>query len=135
MNEPRCGVADNTHGKSRMMSGKKQNHPRGSSSFHAVSAFFNGEPKWPPSKTQLTYAFAPGTRADASGHVAQAISTWASVTKFTFSEVQDYNNADLKISFQTGDHGDGHPFDGPKGILVHSFAPTDGRFHYDGAEN
>ncbi|XWS62373.1 hypothetical protein CRYUN_Cryun06bG0005300 [Craigia yunnanensis] len=98
-------ATDNTNGKSRMMSGKKQKHPRGSSSFHAVSryAFFNREPKWPPSKTQLTYAFAPGTRTDASG--------------------------------PTDDHGDGHPFDGPKGILAHSFAPTDGRFHYDGSEN
>ncbi|XWS55370.1 hypothetical protein CRYUN_Cryun10bG0168600 [Craigia yunnanensis] len=26
-------------------------------------------------------------------------------------------------------------FDGLKGVLAHSFASTDGRFHYDGAEN
>ena len=137
MSESRCGVADSINGKSRMKSGKKQNHPRRSGSFHAVSryVFFDGEPKWPPSKTQLTYALAPGTRTDASGPVAQAFSTWASVTNFTFIEVQDYNNADLQISFQTGDHGDGNPFDGPNGILAHAFTPTDGRFHYDGAEN
>ncbi|XVE94247.1 hypothetical protein REPUB_Repub01dG0265100 [Reevesia pubescens] len=38
-------------------------------------------------------------------------------------------------SFEIGDHGDGNPFDGPNGVLAHSFSPTDGRFHYDGAEN
>ncbi|XP_021287193.1 LOW QUALITY PROTEIN: metalloendoproteinase 1-like [Herrania umbratica] len=109
----------------------------GSSSFHAVPcyAFFNGRPKWPPSKTKLTYAFRPGTRPDAMAPVAQAFSTWAWVTKFQFSLVQDYKNADLKISFQRRNHGDGVSFDGPGGVLAHAFAPTDGRLHFDGDEN
>ncbi|KAH9747898.1 hypothetical protein KPL70_004857 [Citrus sinensis] len=49
----------------------------------------------------------------------------------------DYDAADVKISFQRGDHGDGYPFDGPGpyNLLAHSFPPTDGRFHYDGDEN
>ncbi|KAK6240365.1 hypothetical protein SCA6_005754 [Theobroma cacao] len=113
-----------------------RNHS-GSSSFHAVPryAFLNGRPKWPPSKTTLTYAFPPGTRPDAMAPVAQAFSTWASVSKFQFRLVQDYKNADLKISFQRRIHGDGVPFDGPRGVLAHAFAPTDGRLHFDGDEN
>ncbi|XVF00504.1 hypothetical protein REPUB_Repub04eG0006800 [Reevesia pubescens] len=131
MNEPRCGVPDHIHGKTRMNSGKKQGL-KGSSSFHAVShyAFFDGNLKWPAFKTPFTYAFPAGTRTDVNGPVALAFSKWASVTNFTFSEVQDYDNADLKISFQVGDHGDGSPFDGPNGVLAHSFAPTDGRLHW-----
>ncbi|XVF68330.1 hypothetical protein PTKIN_Ptkin10aG0196300 [Pterospermum kingtungense] len=108
-----------------------------SAQFHAAShyAFFVGEPKWPPFKTELTYAMAPGTPADVPSAVAQALFTWGLETNFTFSEVQDFNSADLRISFETGDHGDGLAFDGPGGVVAHAFAPTDGRFHFDATEN
>ncbi|XVF68331.1 hypothetical protein PTKIN_Ptkin10aG0196400 [Pterospermum kingtungense] len=132
MNKPRCGVPDIINGKTRMY------HPNSNSSqFHAVSryTFFPGEPKWPPSKTQLTYAVKPGTRPDVSGPLAKAFFTWGLASNFTFSEVQDFNSADLKISFETGDHGDGLPFDGPGGALAHASAPPDGRFHFDATEN
>ncbi|KAH9747899.1 hypothetical protein KPL70_004857 [Citrus sinensis] len=63
--------------------------------------------------------------------------TWSKYTPFSYEFVQDYDAADVKISFQRGDHGDGYPFDGPGpyNLLAHSFPPTDGRFHYDGDEN
>ncbi|XP_075654864.1 metalloendoproteinase 1-like [Castanea sativa] len=66
--------------------------------------------------------------------VARAFQTWAANTHFRFSRAQDHTNADIKVSFQRRDHGDGSPFDGAGGILAHAFAPTDGRFHYDGDE-
>ncbi|KAK7846975.1 metalloendoproteinase 2-mmp [Quercus suber] len=65
---------------------------------------------------------------------AQAFQTWAANTHFTFSRTQDYTNADLKISFHKGDHGDGNPFNGAGGSIAHAFSPTDGRFHYDADE-
>ena len=56
------------------------------------------------------------------------------VITFRFSRAQSYTNADLKISFERRNHGDGAPFDGRGGTIAHAFAPTDGRFHYDADE-
>lgn len=103
---------------------------------HAVShyAFFPGRRRWPSTKYRLTYAFLPGTRADAKAPVARAFATWGRNTQFKFSLTTNYRRADLKIGFYRGNHGDGYPFDGPGGTLAHAFAPTDGRFHYDSTE-
>ena len=104
-------------------------------SIHTTAHYsFSTGRKWPPSKYHLTYGFLPSTPSAAKGAVARAFATWASNSKLTFSPAQSYENADLKISFESGDHGDMYPFDGPGGILAHSFSPTDGRFHYDGDE-
>ncbi|KAK8717070.1 hypothetical protein V6N13_044351 [Hibiscus sabdariffa] len=134
MMRPRCAVADIVNGTSRMRTGQKRHHHSGS--FHTVShySFFDGEPRWPASKYSLTYAFLPGTRADAINPVSRAFQTWAANTHFKFSRTEDYVNADIKVSFESSDHGDGFPFDGPGGTLAHAFAPTNGRFHYDADE-
>ncbi|KAJ0043134.1 hypothetical protein Pint_19416 [Pistacia integerrima] len=135
MTMPRCGVADIINGATRMRSGHKRHH-NASSHFHTVAhySFFPGNPKWPANKYHLTYAFLPGTRADAMNPVAKAFTTWAGNTHFKFTQTQDARNADITVSFYSGDHRDGHPFDGPGGTLAHAFAPTDGRFHYDADE-
>ncbi|XVF14162.1 hypothetical protein REPUB_Repub09cG0033400 [Reevesia pubescens] len=136
MMTPRCAVADIVNGTSRMRSGKKRHHSSGSKSVHTVShySFFPGEPRWPASQYHLTYAFLPGTRADAISPVNKAFQTWAANTHFSFSRTEDYVNSDIIVSFERGDHGDGFPFDGPDGTLAHAYAPTDGRFHYDADE-
>ncbi|KAK9991755.1 hypothetical protein SO802_026740 [Lithocarpus litseifolius] len=90
--------------------------------------------KWLASKYNLTYGFLPSTPAEAMNPVAQAFQTWAANTHFTFLRTQDYTNADLKISFHKGDHGDSYPFNGAGGSIAHAFSPTDGRFHYDANE-
>ncbi|CAI9782610.1 unnamed protein product [Fraxinus pennsylvanica] len=108
-------------------------NPLVSNSIHTVShySFFPGKPRWPASKTRLTYAFEANTPAAAINPVVRAFNTWASATHFTFSRVQNIAAADLVIGFHRRNHGDGLPFDGPGGVLVHAFAPTNGRFHYD----
>ncbi|KAL5738967.1 hypothetical protein ACOSQ2_028150 [Xanthoceras sorbifolium] len=114
--------------------GKTHHHHHGSGSpFDTVAhySFFKGSPKWPAAQTHLTYAFLPGTRDDAMGPVARAFQTWQANTRFKFSRVEDSTNANLKISFASGDHGDGSPFDGPGKTLAHAFSATDGRFHFD----
>ncbi|KAJ4719123.1 Metalloendoproteinase [Melia azedarach] len=108
MTRPRCGVADIVNGTTRMRSGKKKQQNHGVNHFHTVAhyEFFPGSPKWPASKYQLSYGFLPGTRDDAK----------------------------TPVSFHSGDHRDGSPFDGRGEVLAHAFAPTDGRFHYDADE-
>ena len=137
MMTPRCGVADIINGTNWMQSSKKrhdQGHRHGS--LHTVShyEFFPGSPKWPASNVNLTYAFLPGTPADAKIPVSKAFDKWASTTSFTFAQTQDYRNADLTVGFYWLFHGDGNPFDGPGGTIAHAYAPTDGRLHYDAHE-
>jgi hypothetical protein len=49
-----------------------------------------------------------------------------------FTEVALASDADIRIGFFSGDHGDNVAFDGP--TLAHGFAPPDGRLHFDAAE-
>ncbi|KAJ0099322.1 hypothetical protein Patl1_21983 [Pistacia atlantica] len=134
MTMPRCGMADVVNGNTRMRSGHKRQNA--SSHFHNVAHydFFPGNPKWPANKYHLTYAFLAGTPADAMNPVSKAFTTWAGNTHFRFSRTQDIGNADITISFHSGNHGDGSPFDGQGGVIAHAFAPDDGRFHYDADE-
>ncbi|KAI8541556.1 hypothetical protein RHMOL_Rhmol08G0071200 [Rhododendron molle] len=136
MTAPRCGVPDISNGTNWMQVGKNvPSHTQ--NAIHTVShfSFFKGNPKWPSTRDRLTYAFAPGTSSDAISAVAKAFNTWASQTQFRFSQSQNFVSADFKIGFYIGDHGDGAPFAGPNGALAHSFAPPDGRLHYNGDQS
>lgn len=77
-----------------------------------------GMPKWPPSKTILTYTFISLDLHNdkLSGAVQQAFDTQAAVTKFTFEEVNGVS--DTKIRLYWHKHGDGAPFDGWQGYLL-----------------
>ncbi|KAI5678385.1 hypothetical protein M9H77_09335 [Catharanthus roseus] len=136
MTESRCGVPDIINGTNwmKMRNGKKGH--RHLLNIHTVShySFFQGNPRWPSSKTHLTYAFYPNTSPQVVSPVARAFNNWAAATHFRFSQVQNFNGADIKIGFFKGNHQDGHSFDGRGGVLAHAFAPTDGRFHYDADE-
>jgi hypothetical protein len=96
--------------------------------------------KW--SSNDVSYHFDNQTAdlsvADQRSAVKGAMSRWAAVTPLTFTE--DSAGADIRISWRTGDHGDGSPFDGPSGILAHCFYPPPnggdiaGDLHFDDAE-
>ncbi|KAK4419602.1 Metalloendoproteinase 2-MMP [Sesamum alatum] len=98
----------------------------------------------------LAHAFAPttmmemrgrwmvkdqSTRADASVPFALAFGKWMIVSRFKFRGIDDFGSADVKVSFERRDHGDGSPFDGPYGVVAHSFYPPDGRLHFDADES
>ncbi|XP_030835965.1 matrilysin-like [Strongylocentrotus purpuratus] len=51
------------------------------------------------------------------------IQWWSDVSALTFEYTADPANADIAISFVSGDHGDGLPFDGTD--LAHAFLPVD----------
>ncbi|KAL8132404.1 hypothetical protein AgCh_008058 [Apium graveolens] len=138
---PRCGVPDIVNGTNTMRINKKRHHHHTSrKNLHTVShyTFFPGSPtpRWPVGKTTLTYWFDETTPSDAKPAFVRAFNRWASVTQyFSFSETQYYDSSDLTIGFASGDHGDGHPFDGPGRVLAHAFKPTDGRLHCDADES
>ncbi|XP_060959013.1 metalloendoproteinase 3-MMP-like [Cannabis sativa] len=134
MMKPRCGVPDIfAKNKTRMRSANKST-PR---HHHIVShySFFQGEPKWPATKFNLTYTFLNGTPTEAVSAVGRAFNTWASNTQFTFFEAQNNEKADITVSFERRNHGDGDPFDGAGGTLAHAFSPPDGRVHFDAEES
>lgn len=126
---PRCGREDIINGTSAM---------RG----RGLYTFFPGSPRWGADKTELSYAFSPDhevyseiSLTNLSTVVARAFQHWAAVIPITFTESSSYDSADIKVGFYSGNHGDGHAFDGPLGTLAHSFSPPDGRFHLDAAES
>lgn len=119
---PRCGVPD------------KLSEQPGKGPGSALYAFFGSNPKWAANQRSLTYGFPAGTRNDVIPAIQAATQEWSKNSPFRFSQAPNYNQANIKISFQVKDHGDGSAFDGPGGILAHAYAPTDGRLHYDGDE-
>ncbi|RZC89585.1 hypothetical protein C5167_027121 [Papaver somniferum] len=126
MTAPRCGFPDIVNGKTPMRSGNKKE-----SSLHTVShfTFFRGNPRWPRSKSHLTYRFSSTIPVTSNiintlrAVCSSAFARWAEVSHFTFSEA--VHQADIVIGFHRGSHG---------GVLAHAFAPVDGRFHYDADE-
>lgn len=102
-------------------------------------ASFAGSPRW--TRRNLTYAINPlllspdVSQVDTEIAIDTAFAQWASVTDLNFTRIQLVAAADIQVSFDLLDHGDGNAFDGRLGVLAHAFAPVDGRLHLDNAES
>ncbi|GFP80065.1 metalloendoproteinase 1 [Phtheirospermum japonicum] len=122
--QPRCGNADIVNANSTVGT-------------VAHYSFFPNRPRWPPSRSDLTYAFLPQNQLSdvVRGVFARAFERWSEATTLTFAETPAFDRADIRIGFYSGDHGDGEPFDGVLGTLAHAFSPPAGRCHLDGDEN
>jgi Matrixin/Glucodextranase, domain B len=95
----------------------------------------------------LSYAFKSTSvklPADsAQSEIARAFSEWNKIVQVSFSPSTNPNGPKtIAVLFATYAHGDGYPFDGPGGILAHTFypAPTNpepiaGDMHFDDSEN
>ncbi|PIN26473.1 Stromelysin 1 [Handroanthus impetiginosus] len=118
MHEPRCGMPDFCNPNKRVP-------------YHMVShdSFFLGNRGW--QKKNLSYAFDWNVREEFKMPLEHALKEWASMTPFKFYRVKNFGQANIKISFMSGDHGNGYPFRHPSGGLAHTFAPPDGRAHFD----
>lgn len=114
MSRPRCGVKEknivhNTTGADKLFG-------------QSLFKFLDGNPKWPPEKSSLTFAFKNETE-DLVTAVKDSLSKWQAASHFKFQMIDDFEKADLKISFEENDHGDGTPFDG---AYAHADPPTFG---------
>jgi len=67
--------------------------------------------------------------------IQQSFKVWEEASALTFTEVGQYDKAQIVIKFARGDHGDGDPFDGRGGTLAHAYFPLyGGDAHFDDAE-
>ncbi|XP_023328890.1 50 kDa hatching enzyme [Eurytemora carolleeae] len=69
----------------------------------------------------------------------RAFSVWSANADLTFLEEQETDPTDIRILFESGEHGDGDPFDREGGTLAHAFFPGQGEIsgdiHFDDDEN
>jgi hypothetical protein len=122
MNQPRCGLPD------------LEPEEIGGPGIEDSDPFvFKGTP-W----TQQVIRWFMGTGTpDITTEVSAiqaALNTWSATIPRTFPQTGTSSSAQLRVSYETGDHGDGSPFDGVGDILAHAFYPQDGRVHFDDAE-
>jgi hypothetical protein len=74
--------------------------------------------------------------------ILRAMANWASVAQINWLPGTSATaNQTVNLLFAQGDHGDGFPFDGPGGVLAHTFGPPPvapeplaGDVHFDDAE-
>ncbi|MBV99089.1 Neutrophil collagenase, partial [Eschrichtius robustus] len=97
-----------------------------------------GNPKW--KQTDLTYRIINYTpdlsEAEVETVLEKAFKLWSLASPLNFTKTSQ-EEADIKIAFLQGDHGDNSPFDGPNGILAHAFQPgpgIGGDVHFDAEE-
>ena len=95
----------------------------------------------------LQYAFTSVTAklgaAQAQSEIVRAFEEWAKYIQVTFRPTSNTTAPrTLNVLFARGDHGDGYPFDGPGGVLAHTFFPAPpnpesiaGDLHFDDDEN
>ena len=80
---------------------------------------------------------------ETQSEILRALQEWAKVAQITWLPgVSATANRTVNILFATGDHGDGFPFDGPGGVLAHTFYPAlpaaeplAGDMHFDDSES
>ena len=89
----------------------------------------NGWPKDSSGKVSLQYFIRNLTTkldaATALSTIQNAILAWTKYTNVTLTPAtQQGENRTIDILFASGAHGDSYPFDGPGGVLAHTFYPA-----------
>ncbi|XP_063700125.1 matrix metalloproteinase-14 isoform X2 [Culicoides brevitarsis] len=73
-------------------------------------------------------------RKDVDEEISKAFAVWSEYTDLTFTP-KSKNPVHIDIRFESGEHGDGDPFDGVGGTLAHAYFPVyGGDAHFDDAE-
>ena len=79
----------------------------------------------------------------AESEIARAFSEWNKIVQVSFSpSTNPSGSKTISVLFATGAHGDGYPFDGPGGVLAHTFYPAPlnpepiaGDMHFNDSQN
>jgi hypothetical protein len=107
----------------------------------------SGWPKDAAGKVALQYYFNSLTAkipaATARSEIERAFQTWATYVNVIFSQAASSGQPrGIDILFASGAHGDAYPFDGPGGVLAHTFYPVPqnpeplaGDMHFDASES
>lgn len=107
----------------------------------------SGWPKDVAGGMTLNYTFeAFSSKLDAGAQeseIARALTQWTAYANVTFAPGANPAGArTVDIKFARGAHGDGYPFDGPGGVLAHTFYPVPlnpepiaGDMHFDADES
>jgi predicted Zn-dependent protease len=122
MNQPRCGLPD-----------LEPEEVGGPGVVDSDPFVFGGTP-WPQQVIRWFMGTGTPDITTEVGAIQAALDTWASTIPRTFPQTGTSATAQLKVSFETGNHGDASPFDGVGHVLAHAFLPQDGRVHFDDAE-
>ncbi|XP_048518550.1 matrix metalloproteinase-14 isoform X4 [Dendroctonus ponderosae] len=73
-------------------------------------------------------------RKEVDAEVQRAFNVWSGYTDLSFTPKS--GQVHIEIRFETGEHGDGDPFDGPGGTLAHAYFPVfGGDAHFDASES
>ena len=127
MSQARCSVPD-------IFENNENETSVTTSNLHIGSkyTFFPGRVKWPDSLNyRLTYALINNFPEEFKESVRTAFEIWYGRSRFNFTEVSENEGGNIRISFERGVHGDYHPFTKNSKTLAHTFAPIDGRFHFN----
>lgn len=59
----------------------------------------------------------------------RSLAKWSEKANIDFVETPNaqIGSSQIRVRFETGDHADGFPFDGPSGTLAHAFFPLNNR--------
>jgi hypothetical protein len=95
----------------------------------------------------ISYVFSRMTAqlgsAAAQAEIVRAMAEWSKVAAVTWKPgVSPFGAATVNVLFAAYDHGDGYPFDGPGGVVAHTFYPAPpnpepiaGDMHFDDSES
>lgn len=148
MKKPRCGLPDinSDSYRAKRSLGSREEHETRHKLRHQASRTTRNKrytvqgQRW--HYTNLTWSLRRGAKSSDMENgqiryqVHRALNLWQSASRLTFTEV-NHDDADIRVSFHSGFHNDGYPFDGKGTLLAHAFFPGSGLggdAHFDDEE-
>lgn len=126
MSTPRCGNPDIFNvTETKYFRDKFSRHYR----------FFPGRPH--RTQDHLYVVFKENVPPQLVDAITRAFADWEPYVPLVFLKTLEPGGVvpDIRVQFFRGEHGDGHPFDGPRGAIAHASSGTGSALHFDLDEN